>query len=69
MFKFLKRIFRIKRKWIVYGGFHCGCCGQWENKQFAVRADKSYGKKVDTIGLCDRCKMMKTLNMDCYCDE
>jgi len=55
MIKFFKWIVK-GRLYIDYEGYHCGCCGCWENEKFSIPTYKSNGEWADTWGLCNECK-------------
>lgn len=40
---------------ITYGGFNCGCCGEWIYEKYTIPTYKSCGRWWDTWGLCDKC--------------
>jgi len=46
-----------KKPNITYPGYHCGCCGRWEEKEFSLPKYQSHGKWSDTWawGLCEKC--------------
>jgi len=55
MLKFLKWLIE-GRPHVTYEGYHCGCCGSWEDEEFSIPTYKSYGKWADTWGLCSKCR-------------